>query len=265
MSAHIGIPTSKTGSLPGGPDIALLVLQHITPHHHHLLDSIGCDCTLQNLHEPNQTQPMRACLQFQQVALEHTILDSLETCEHHALSLSSTSPTVGLVCQCAIQLLKLLQAKSRIAMQEYKPKSLWQAWKRMAGRMNAAATYSSSICCSICSMSWPTKIVPCRASAGASVHWLCHLSSLSMSYHHLICSWHCWAHQPSPPLSHQMCCGLSAHAASLTLLYLVVSKQQNVLHIISIKYSQKNTIIQFPSEICALSMIWYSKYFYQSY
>ena len=115
MSAHLGIPTSKTGSLPGGPDIALHWAS--TPHHHHLLDSIGCDCTLQNLHEPNQTQPMRACLQFQQVALEHTILDSLETCEHHALSLSSTSPTVGLVCQCAIQLLKLLPAKSNQGLQ----------------------------------------------------------------------------------------------------------------------------------------------------
>lgn len=98
------------------------------------------------------------------------------------------------------------------------------------------------IFCFICSMSLPTKIVPCRASAGASVHWLCDLSSLgslSMSYHHL-CSWHCWGHQPSPPLSHQRYSGLSAHLtlqlswSGLTDLFVTT------IHHISIKYSQKN-------------------------
>lgn len=88
LFAHLGILASKTGSLPEGPDIAgqcastassYYAAIGATKDHIHLLDFIGCIC---DTSEPTATQPnttnARACLQFQQVALEHTILDSLD-------------------------------------------------------------------------------------------------------------------------------------------------------------------------------------------
>ena len=94
-----------------------LVLQKITSTFWILL---GAFATLQNLQEPNQTQPMRVPV--------------FNFSKSHWSTLSLTH---------AIQLLELSQGISRIAMQDYEQNSLYQAWKPMAGRMNDM--YLSSI------------------------------------------------------------------------------------------------------------------------